>query len=93
MMQLTAETIGHIQIAFAVGTPVVTVAGAYFALKFGLNGQRKDIKEIKAGTSSLREGQTEARVEIAKIATGLADTRGWVGKLDDRLDRHIELDT
>ena len=94
------DTIGTIQIVLAIGTPVATVVGAYFTIKFAVNGQAKDIKhtretmgEIKEDTSLLKVGQNELRVELGKATQSLDDTRGWVGQVEQRLDRHIEMDT
>ncbi len=96
---MQTETLGVIQALLFIGTPIFTVAGAYFTLKHGQNGQRKDIAqtrkdmgEIKGSIGGLSEGQTEIRVEVGKIATGLEDTRGWVSKIDDRLHSHIKDD-
>ena len=94
------DAMGAVQLVLAIGTPVATVAGAYFALKYGMNGQSKDIArtredvgEIKDGMGVLKEGQTDLRVEMGKLGTSLDDSRSWIGKVDDKLDRHIELDT
>ena len=98
-MQAATDAIGFVQLVFAVGTPVATVAAAYFALKYGLNGTRKaiqdtctDVGDIKGSLNDLKEGQTDVRIKIAEIGTGLHDTRGWVGKVEERLNRHIEMD-
>ena len=99
MIQLAPDTMTALQIAFGVGTPVATVMGAYYVLKFGLNGARKDIKgtredvtKIKQSVNDLKEGQTEVRVKMAEIATRMEDTRSWVGTIDQDLKRHIEMD-
>ena len=99
-MQTAYEAMGTVQIILAIGTPVATVAGAYFALKFGLNGTKRDIADtrndvgkISDGIGALKEGQTEVRIKVAEIATDLKETKGWVGSIDNRLDRHIELDS
>lgn len=77
----------------AVAIPAVTLAGAFFGVKYGLNGARKDIGDIKAGVKELHTGQTDLRVKVAEVCTELKETKGWIGSIENRLERHIEIDT
>lgn len=76
-----------------IATGILAVGGAFAGVKYGLNGARKDITEIKGISKGLEAGQSEVRVSVARIETGLEATNARVGRVENRLERHIEIDT
>lgn len=82
-----------LDIAISAGGSIVIGLGAFFGVRYGLNGAQKDISEIKGGVGSLNEGQTKMRVSVGRIEASLVATDERVDRVETRLDRHIEIDT
>jgi len=86
-----AEAIEVLTLVAGIGGPVLAAGGAFFAVKFGLNGARQDIGEIKRDVKELADCQHRSEIQVTELAVGLKDTRQWVGAVEQRLERHCEL--
>ncbi len=94
-------TLGEWGIVVGVGGPVILLAGNFFAVKYGLNGAREDVREIKKDVKTLMEGQTEVKAGLTGCQTEIGNIHREVKGVDrrseerdreieSRLNRHIE---
>jgi hypothetical protein len=94
-------TLGEWGIVVGVGGPILILAGNFFAVKYGLNGTRSDVREIKTDVKSLMEGQAEVKAGLTGCQTDIQANRVEVrnverrseardSDIEGRLDRHIE---
>jgi len=86
---VTSETMQIVTLVAGIGGPVLAAGAAFFAVKFGLNGARADIREIKEVVRELDKRQHRQDVSQAEMKAENRDTRGRVGVVEDRLERHL----
>ena len=84
-----SETVQILTLVAGIGGPVLAAGGAFFAVKFGLNGAREDIREIKEGVRELEKCQHRQEVAETEVRTDLRETKVWIGAVEQRLERHL----
>jgi len=92
-MIFQADTLSTLVAVVGIGGPVVTAFGAVFAVKHSLNGTREDVREIKKTVGKISDKIEDHGSILRSTCDRLEDTRGWVGNIEGKMDRHIEMDT
>lgn len=87
---MQADTLQLVALITGIGAPVLAAGGAFWAVKYGLNGAKENIKDIKAGMGKLLDGQHRTEIAVAEVRTEMRETQKWVGALEQRLERHME---
>lgn len=98
---LQSDALPALLVAMGVLTPVVTVVGAHFGVRYGLNGTKKDLREFKSQTAAsledlktdvkeIRRGQEVTAVSVGVCQAQIQRNQEWIRDVEHRLSRHVE---
>lgn len=99
---LQSSQLSDLVLGLAVLTPVLTVTGAYWSVRFGLNGTKKDVADIKASQTAgfaevksdlkeLRQAQDKTSLSLGVCQANHARDQEWIREIDGRLNHHLEI--
>ena len=79
-----------LELALQIGGMVLTAVGLVAGLKYALNGLRSDVCEIKADVKTIIKSDGEQNIAIEVLETKHEAHDGWLGRLQELIDRRSE---
>lgn len=64
---------------------LIAFIGFFLAIKFGVNGLRADIKEIKADVKAMRAANVTQNERLGNVEARMEERKGWVRRIEEQL--------
>lgn len=64
---------------------LIALIGFFLAIKFGVNGLRTDIKEIKADVKAVRAANATQNERLGNVEARMEERKGWVRRIEEQL--------